>query len=78
MRTVSYSLDEETAQGIDNLAKQLKLSRSDVVRSMFARLQLEHSFESMQAQAEPLLAKLGLSSEEDVAYYSKHGKRPRR
>ncbi|MCL5113196.1 MAG: hypothetical protein M1554_01800, partial [Patescibacteria group bacterium] len=53
------------------LAKQTKMSRSDVVRSMYARLRLEKTFEEMQAQAEPLLTKLGLNSEDDIATYSK-------
>jgi metal-responsive CopG/Arc/MetJ family transcriptional regulator len=71
MKTVSYSLDEETAMGIDALAKQSKISRSDVVRSMYARMRLEKTFEEMQAQAQPLLSKLGLESEDDIAVYIK-------
>jgi predicted DNA-binding protein len=51
MKTVSFSLDEETEQGIAALAKQSKISRSDVVRSMYARIRLEKTFEEMQAQA---------------------------
>ncbi len=71
MKTVSFSLDEETEQGIAAMAKQSKSSRSDVVRSMYARIRLEKTFEQMQAQAEPLLAKLGLDSEDDIASFSK-------
>jgi metal-responsive CopG/Arc/MetJ family transcriptional regulator len=71
MKTVSYSLDEETAQGIDSLAKKSKSSRSDVVRSMYARIRLEKTFEEMQAQAEPLLARLGLETENDIANFIK-------
>ena len=71
MKTVSFSLDEETNQGIAALAKQSKISRSDVVRSMYARIRLEKTFEDMQAQAEPILKKLGLETEDDIAAYSK-------
>lgn len=71
MKTVSFSIDEDTDQGITKLAKQSKMSRSDVVRSMYARLRLEKTFEELQAQAEPLLEKLGLDSEDDIAAYSK-------
>ncbi|HEY1645010.1 MAG TPA: ribbon-helix-helix protein, CopG family [Candidatus Saccharimonadales bacterium] len=71
MKTVSFSLDEETAQGIETLARQAKLSRSDIVRSLYARMQLEKTFEEMQAQAAPLLKKLGLDTEDDVAAYAK-------
>jgi hypothetical protein len=71
MKTVSFSLDEDTAQGIAALAKQAKLSRSDIVRSMYARMRLEKTFEEMQAQAAPLLKRLGLETEDDVVAYSK-------
>jgi predicted nuclease of restriction endonuclease-like RecB superfamily len=71
MRTVSYSLDEETERGISSIAQQLKMSKSDVVRAMYARIRLEKTFEQMQTQAEPLLKKLGLDSEDDIATFSK-------
>jgi Arc/MetJ-type ribon-helix-helix transcriptional regulator len=71
MKTVSFSLDEETEQGIRTLAKKAKMSRSDVVRSMYARMQLEKTLEEMQAKANPLLEKLGLETEDDVANYIK-------
>jgi len=71
MKTVSFSLDEETDQGIAEIAKKSKISRSDVVRSMYARIRLEKTFEEMQAQAEPMLKKLGLETEDDIANYIK-------
>ena len=71
MKTVSYSLDDETALGIEELARQSKLSKSDIVRSMYSRIRLEKTLEDMQAQSAPLLQKLGLETEEDVAKYSK-------
>lgn len=71
MKTVSYSLDEETSDGIAALAKSRKVSRSDIVREMYARVQLEKTLEEMQAQTAPLLKKLGLDTEEDIARYAK-------
>ena len=71
MKTVSFSLDEETALGIESLAKQTKSSKSDIVRSMYARMRLEKTLEEMQAQAAPLLKRLGLETEDDVAAYAK-------
>lgn len=71
MKTVSFSLDEETDKGIAEIAKKSKISRSDVVRSMYARIRLERTFEEMQAQAEPMLKKLGLETEDDIAKYIK-------
>lgn len=71
MRTVSFSLDEETVKGIESLAKQFKLSKSDVIRSMYARMRLERSLEDLQAKATPVLEKLGLHTEDDIAAYAK-------
>ncbi|HVC35891.1 MAG TPA: hypothetical protein VNE40_00385 [Candidatus Dormibacteraeota bacterium] len=71
MKTVSYSLDEETALGIKALAKQMKSSQSDIVRSMYARMRLEKTLEEMEEQAAPLLKRLGLETEDDVATYAK-------
>jgi Arc/MetJ-type ribon-helix-helix transcriptional regulator len=71
MKTVSFSLDEETVTGIEALAKQSKLSRSDVVRSLYSRMRLEKSLEELQTKAAPLLEKLGLQTEDDVAAYAK-------
>lgn len=71
MKTVSFSLDEETAKGIEALAKHSKLSKSDVVRSLYARMQLEQSLEELQSKATPLLEKLGLHTEDDIAAYAK-------
>ena len=71
MKTVSFSLDEETDKGIASLAKQSKISRSDVVRSLYARIRLEKTFEELQAQAEPMLARLGLETEDDIAAFIK-------
>ena len=71
MKTVSYSLDEETAEGIEALAKQSKVSRSDIVRSLYARVRLENSLEELQTKAAPLLQKLELYTEDDIAAYAK-------
>jgi hypothetical protein len=71
MKTVSYSLDQETQAGIAALAKARKVSRSDIVREMYARIQLENTLEDMQQQAAPLLEKLGLQTEDAIAHYAK-------
>lgn len=71
MATVSFSLDEETIQGIDLMAKKSKVSRSDIVRSMYSRMRLEKTIEEMELEAAPVLKRLGLVTEDDVAKYSK-------
>jgi len=71
MKTVSYSLDEETAAGIETLAKQAKMSRSDVVRQLYARMQLEQSLDTIATAAAPTLQRLGLMTDDDIAAYIK-------
>jgi hypothetical protein len=68
-KTVSYSLDIETEQGIAEMAMRSKMSRSDMVRAMYSRMRLEKTLEEMREQAAPLLEKLGLQTEDDVANY---------
>lgn len=71
MKTVSFSLDEETVEGIEALAKQSKVSRSDIVRSLYSRMRLEKGLEELQTKAAPALEKLGLHTEDDIAAYAK-------
>ena len=71
MKTVIFSLDEETEQGINAMAQQLGVSRSEVVRAMYAQLRLEVRLEEMQALAEPLLTKSALDSEDDITAFAK-------
>jgi len=71
MKTVSFSLDEETSQGIKSLAKKSKMSSSDVVRVMYAWMYLDTTLEEMQKIATSLLQRLGLKTEDDVAEYIK-------
>lgn len=71
MKTVSFSLDQETQEGIEALAKAAKLSRSDVVRAMYSRMRLEKTLEDMERQAAPLLKELGLETEDGIVAYAK-------
>jgi hypothetical protein len=71
MKTVSYSLDDETAAGIKDIAKKSKMSSSDVVRSMYTRMHLDNTLQDMQYQSASFLEKLGLYTEDDVANYAK-------
>jgi len=71
MKTVSYSLDEETANGIKMLAEKSKMSSSDIVRSMYTRMHLDNTFDEMELRVAPLLEKLGLNSEDEIAVYAK-------
>jgi predicted transcriptional regulator len=71
MVTVSFSLDDDTVKGIESLASQSKVSRSDIVRTMYSRIRLEKTIEEMEAKAAPVLKRLGLETEDDIANYFK-------
>lgn len=71
MTTISISLDEKTKQDIDRLAKEARTSRSDIVREVFARYRLKQTMHKIQTEAKPILEKLGLETEEDIAKYVK-------
>jgi Arc/MetJ-type ribon-helix-helix transcriptional regulator len=71
MQTVSFSLDAQTVKDIARLAREGRKSKSDVVRDMFARYQLEKTMQTIQATAAPKLKALNLETEEDIARYAK-------
>lgn len=71
MTTISISVDEKTKADIDRLAKEAGKSRSDIVRETFARYRLKQTMQKMQAEAEPILKRLGLETEDDIARYVK-------
>ena len=69
MTTLSLSLDEHSKQQLDKIAKQTNRSRSDVVRDMVAWYELKLTTDSMQQKAMPLLRRLGLETDEQIAEY---------
>lgn len=71
MITISISLDEQTKNELDSLTKELRTSRSDLIRDMFTRYRLQKKLEEIEATAGPVLRKLGLETEDDIAKYSK-------
>ncbi len=71
MTTISISLYEKTKHDIDRLAKEAGKSRSDIIRETFARYRLKQTMHKIQAEAAPILTRLGLETEEDIAKYVK-------
>lgn len=67
--TVSFSLDSETKQLIDNLAKKTKRSRSDVLRSLTQSYALRQQWESIKATAQTKARELELTSDQAVQDY---------
>jgi predicted transcriptional regulator len=70
MTTVSLSLDEHSKRQLDEIAKQTNRSRSDVVRDMVAWYELKLATDAMQQKAVPLLRRLGLETDEQIAEYA--------
>lgn len=71
MSTISISVDDQTKQELDILTKQLRSTRSDVIRDMFIRYRLQKKLEEIEVTAGPVLRKLGLETEDDIASYAK-------
>ena len=70
MTTISLSLDDNSKQQLDIIARQTNRSRSDVVRDMVSWYQLKVTVDAMQQKATPLLRKLGLETDEQIAEYA--------
>ncbi len=70
MTTISLSLDDHSKQQLDMIAQETNRSRSDVVRDMVAWYQLKVTVDAMQQKATPLLRKLGLETDEQIAEYA--------
>ena len=70
MATISISLDDRSKQQLDKIAEVTNRSRSDVVRDMVAWYELKLNVDSMQQKAAPLLRRLGLETDEQIAEYA--------
>ncbi len=70
MVTVSFSLDTETKDTLDRLAKNSRKNRSDIMRDMLAWYRLKFTVDQMQAEAMPLLRHLELETDEQIAEYA--------
>lgn len=70
MTTISLSLDDLSKQQLDAIAQKSNRSRSDVVRDMVAWYQLKVTVDTMQQKATPILRKLGLETDDQIAEYA--------
>ena len=70
MTTISISIDDRSKQQLDQIAKRTNRSRSDVVRDMVAWYELKLTVDAMQQKATPLLRRLGLETDEQIAEYA--------
>lgn len=70
MTTISISLDDKSKERLDKIAKRTNRSRSDVVRDMVAWYELKATADTMQQKAAPLLRRLGLETDEQIAEYA--------
>jgi metal-responsive CopG/Arc/MetJ family transcriptional regulator len=70
MTTISLSLDERSKRQLDEMAQKSSRSRSDVVRDMVSWYNLKEAADAMQQKAAPLLRRLGLETDEQIAEYA--------
>jgi predicted transcriptional regulator len=70
MTTISISIDDRSKQQLDQIAERTNRSRSDVVRDMVAWYELKLTVDAMQQKATPLLRRLGLETDEQIAEYA--------
>jgi len=70
MTTISISIDDRSKQQLDQIAQKTNRSRSDVVRDMVAWYELKLTVDAMQQKATPLLRRLGLETDEQIAEYA--------
>lgn len=70
MTTISISLDDQSKERLDQIALKTNRSRSDVVRDMVAWYELKTTTDAMQQKAAPLLRRLGLETDEQIAAYA--------
>lgn len=70
MTTISISLDDQSKKQLDQIAQKTNRSRSDVVRDMVAWYELKLTVDAMQQQAMPLLRRLGLETDDQIAEYA--------
>jgi predicted transcriptional regulator len=70
MTTISISLDDRAKKQLDQIAQETNRSRSDVVRDMVAWYDLKLTIDVMQQKSAPLLRRLGLETDEQIAEYA--------
>jgi hypothetical protein len=64
--TVSYSLDQDTIRGIEELARKKRFSKSDAVREIYRSYALLQDLAELQLRSAPLARELGIRHENDV------------
>ena len=69
MTTISFSVDKDVKRKIDAWAKRAKKSKSAVLRDLVITREVEEYFDAVHKRMEPVLAELGLETEEDIYEY---------
>jgi predicted DNA-binding protein len=67
--TVSFSVDQELRDDLDNLAKEQKRSKSDLFREMYNYYRFKTTLRRVQDQGVLIAERLGLETDDDVYEY---------
>jgi predicted nucleic acid-binding protein len=70
MTKISISLDDRSKEQLDQIANTTNRSRSDIVRDVVTWYELKTTTDAVQQKAAPLLRRLGLETDEQIAEYA--------
>jgi predicted transcriptional regulator len=64
--TMSISLDVDTRNDIEELAKSMRMSRSDVIRSLVSRYRLERDLKKVSDLAKSKIKKFNITTWDEL------------
>lgn len=73
MSTISFSVEDDIKSDFDKWAKRAKKSKSDLFRDMVQAYRFNQDLEYHTKKMAPILADLGLETEDDIYEYLESG-----
>ncbi len=71
--TVNFSVDRKVQEQLDEQAAKEGRSKSDIFREMYRLYRLDKALDAVYAQVGPLVKRLGLETDDDIARYVREG-----
>jgi metal-responsive CopG/Arc/MetJ family transcriptional regulator len=69
MTTISFSVENDIKEEIDQLSAKERRSKSDIFREMYDYYMLKKSLARLQARGRVIAARLGLETDDDIVRY---------
>lgn len=73
MTTISFSVDDETAQDFAAMAQKRGVSKSDLFRTMYRELSFRRGWYEVQEAIDPYMQSLGITNEKELEEYLESG-----